>query len=178
MCLYGCMTSKSFPVHMRFGDIDSYGHANNVIQLQYFEDARVRLSEMPVQGIDGIDGGTTFRTLSDAYLTVVGRQEVEYLSQLYYRLDPIYVQLWTSHIGVASYVLNYRLQERDSTENLSDADGQSRGVGTVYAVAQSTTVQIDRASGRPTPLTDQQRRFLEFYQDEPVMFRRRPTNGK
>lgn len=159
------MTSLGVPVHMRFGDIDSFGHVNNVVQLQYLEDARVRLSEMRIEGIEGVPDGTTFRKLTGGHLTVVGRQEVEYTAQLHYRLDPIVAQVWVSHVGRTSYVLNYRLQERDSERG----DG-----GTVFAVAQSTTVQIDRGTGEPQPLTDEQRRFLAFYQAEPVAFGRRP----
>lgn len=177
------MTSLNVPVHMRFGDIDSYGHVNNVVQLQYLEDARVRVSEMPITGIDGIDDGVTFRKLTSTHLTVVGRQEVEYVAQLHYRLAPIYVAVWVSHVGSTSYVLNYRLQEHATgvtTEAKAgraawDAGAQEEdGPGAVYAVAQSTTVQVDRASGRPVQLTEEQRRFLEFYRDEPVSFARRP----
>ncbi|MEO6529986.1 MAG: thioesterase family protein, partial [Specibacter sp.] len=37
---------------IRFGDIDSYNHVNNVVFLQYLEDARVQLtySELPEGG--------------------------------------------------------------------------------------------------------------------------------
>lgn len=145
---------------MRFGDIDSYGHANNVVQLQYLEDARVRLSEMPIHGIDGIEDGLSFRKLTGTRLTVVGRQEVEYTAQLHYRLAPIQVRIWVSNIGASSYVLNYELQDHDD--------------GTTFAVAQSTTVQIGRESGRPERLTEQQIAFLTAYSEEPVQFHRRP----
>lgn len=155
------MASLRIPVQMRFGDIDSYGHINNVIQLQYFEDARIRLSETPVQDATGTASQSTFRDLVGQRLTVIGRQEVEYLAQLHYRLDPIEVEVWASHIGSSSYVLNYRLQEPDG--------------GTLYAIAQSTTVEIDPTTGRPEPIDEQQRQFLEHFRQAPVVFSRRPS---
>lgn len=157
----GGMSSLRIPVQMRFGDIDSYGHANNVIQLQYFEEARVRLSESTLEGVPGVPGGVTFRELVGQRLTVIGRQEVEYLAQLHYRISDIEVEVWASHIGTSSYVLNYRLQ---------DAGG-----GTVYAIAQSTTVEIDARTGRPEAFGPEQRAFLEHYSQEPIAFRRRPA---
>lgn len=156
------MTSLSVPIHMRFSDIDSYGHANNVVQLQYLEDARVRLSEMPIHGLDGIPEGTSFRKLTGQRLTVVGRQEVEYTAQLHYRLEPIEVKIWVSNIGGSSYVLNYHLQDHDA--------------GTIFAMAQSTTVQIGRESGRPEALSQEQITFLKAYSAQPVHFRRRPEH--
>lgn len=160
----GAMTSLSVPIHMRFSDIDSYGHANNVVQLQYLEDARVRLSEMPIHGLEGIEDGTSFRALTGDRLTVVGRQEVEYTAQLHYRLAPIEVKIWVSNIGGSSYVLNYHLQDHDA--------------GTVFAMAQSTTVQIGRESGRPEAMSPEQIAFLKKYSAEPVRFRRRPSDGQ
>ena len=157
------MSSLRIPVQMRFGDIDSYGHANNVIQLQYFEEARVRLSESTLEGVPGVPGGVTFRELVGQRLTVIGRQEVEYLAQLHYRISDIEVEVWASHIGTSSYVLNYRLQEP--------------GGGTVFAIAQSTTVEIDARTGRPEAFGPEQRAFLEHYSQEPIAFRRRPCES-
>lgn len=157
----GGMTTLRIPVQMRFGDIDSYGHANNVIQLQYFEEARVRLSESTLEGVPGVPGGVTFRELVGQRLTVIGRQEVEYLAQLHYRISDIEVEVWASHIGTSSYVLNYRLQ---------DAGG-----GTVYAIAQSTTVEIDARTGRPEAFGPEQRAFLEHCSGDPIVFGRRPS---
>lgn len=161
------MTSLAVPIQMRFADIDSYGHVNNVTQLQYLEDARVRLSATRAQGIEGVPDGVSLGDLSGTRLKVVGRQEVEYLAQLHYRLDPVTVEVWVSHIGATSYVLNYRLCDHPQEESGNDP--------TVYAIGQSTTVQIGRESGRPERLNEQQRAFLEHYSGDPVTFGRRPA---
>ena len=50
------MSSLLIPIQMRFGDIDSYGHVNNVTMLQYLEDARVRLMARPLPAVRLYDG--------------------------------------------------------------------------------------------------------------------------
>ncbi|MFI7483049.1 acyl-CoA thioesterase [Kocuria sp. M1R5S2] len=157
------MSSLLIPIQMRFGDIDSYGHVNNVVVLQYLEDARVRLLRRPLPegAVAGAPAGTTFRDLAGGRRTVVGRQEVEYVDELLYRPDPVFVQVWVSSVGGASFVLDYRVQEEDGSKT--------------YAVAQSVTVQTDPATGRPAALDDAQRRALEHWSGAPTRFTRRPA---
>lgn len=153
------MSSLLIPIQMRFGDIDSYGHVNNVTMLQYLEDARVRLMARPLPG--GAPEDVTFRTLVGDRLTVIGRQEVEYTQQLVYRHDPVFVRVWVSSVGGSSFVLDYAVQEEDGAQ--------------VYAVAQTAVVQIDRATGRPARLDELQRSLLEQWSDAPTRFARRPA---
>ena len=107
------MSSLLIPIQMRFGDIDSYGHVNNVTMLQYLEDARVRLMARPLpeDAAAGVPEGATFRTLLGDLMTVIGRQEVEYTQQLLYRDDPVSVRVWVSSVGGSSFVLDYAVQE-------------------------------------------------------------------
>lgn len=157
------MSSLLIPIQMRFGDIDSYGHVNNVTMLQYLEDARVRLMARPLPegAAAGVPEGATFRTLLGDRLTVIGRQEVEYTEQLLYRADPVSVRVWVSSVGGSSFVLDYAVQEEDGSR--------------VYAVAQTVVVVLDRASGRPVRLDEVQRSLLEHWSDAPTRFARRPA---
>lgn len=157
------MSSLLIPIQMRFGDIDSYGHVNNVTVLQYLEDARVRLMARPLpQGAAaGAPSGATFRTLVGDRQTVIGRQEIEYSEQLLYRPDPVFVRVWVSSVGGSSFVLDYAVQEEDGSR--------------VYAVAQTAVVQIDRGTGRPVRLDEAQRDLLEQWSDAPTRFARRPA---
>ncbi|GAA1756931.1 thioesterase family protein [Kocuria aegyptia] len=157
------MSSLLIPIQMRFGDIDSYGHVNNVTMLQYLEDARVRLMARPLSAgaAAGVPEGATFRALLGERLTVIGRQEVEYREQLLYRPDPVSVRVWVSSVGGSSFVLDYTVQEEDGSR--------------VYAVAQTAVVVIDRASGRPVRLDETQRSLLEHWSDAPARFARRPA---
>ena len=157
------MSSLLIPIQMRFGDIDSYGHVNNVTMLQYLEDARVRLMGRPLPGgaAAGVPAGATFRTLLSGRQTVIGRQEIEYREQLLYRPEPVFVRVGVSSVGGSSYVLDYAVQEEDGSR--------------VYAVAQTVVVQIDPATGRPVRLDGTQRSALEHWADAPARFVRRPA---
>ncbi len=158
------MSSLLIPIQMRFGDIDSYGHVNNVTMLQYLEDARVRLMgrPLPEDAVAGLPADTTFRTLvGEDRQTVIGRQEAEYTEQLLYRPEPVFVRVWVSSVGGSSFVLDYAVQEEDGSR--------------VYAVAQTVVVQIDRATGRPVRLAEDQRNVLGRWADAPVRFARRPA---
>lgn len=157
------MSSLLTPIEMRFGDIDSYGHVNNVTMLQYLEDARVRLMARPLRAevVAGVPEEATFRSLAGNRRTVVGRQEIEYREQLLYRPGPVFVRVGVSSVGGSSYVLDYAVQEEDGSR--------------VYAVAQTVIVQIDPATGRPARLDDLQRGVLEQWSDAPARFARRPA---
>lgn len=157
------MSSLLIPIQMRFGDIDSYGHVNNVTMLQYLEDARVRLTArvLPEDAAAGLPADTTFRALVGDRLTVIGRQEIEYAQQLVYRPEPVFVRVWCSSVGGSSFVLDYAVQEQDGS--------------LVYAVAQTVVVQIDRSTGRPVRLDEAQRAVLAVWAGDPSRFARRPA---
>jgi acyl-CoA thioester hydrolase len=157
------MSSLLIPIQMRFGDIDSYGHVNNVTMLQYLEDARVRLMSRALSegAAAGIPEGASFRSLLGERQTVIGRQEIEYTEQLLYRPEPVFVRVWVSSVGGSSFVLDYSVQEEDGSR--------------VYAVAQTAVVQIDRGTGRPVRLDGTQRELLEQWSDAPTRFARRPA---
>ena len=157
------MPINRFPIQLRFGDEDSNGHVNNVRYVQFLEEARVRLSLLPLAGSGGsADGGAepeTFRAVTkDTGSTLVGRQEIEYLTPLVYRPDPVWIEIWVSGLGRSSFSYGFRL---------TDEDG-----GTVYAVAEAAMVMVERESGRPVPLSERQREILESWAGGDVPFRR------
>ncbi|POH58882.1 acyl-CoA thioesterase [Arthrobacter glacialis] len=141
---------------IRFGDIDSYDHVNNVVFLQYLEDARVQLtySELP--------GGGTFQDLVGQDLfTLVGRNEIEYLAPISFRPKPIYVNIWITNIGGSSFDFGYTVTEADTS--------------VIYAQAATSMVLVSRSTGRPVRLTDPQRSALEAWRGDPVPFKRSPA---
>lgn len=173
-----------FPIQLRFSDIDSYGHVNNVTFLSLLETARVQLHELPeaeaeaearaakddggagtggsVPSSAGSDtaGGATLRDLSGAgNYTLVGRQEIEYLAPLLYRPEPVYVGVRVTDLGRSSFELGYTVAERDES--------------TVYAVAATTMILASRETGRPVALPEAYRQSLEQYRGAEVPFRRR-----
>lgn len=167
------------PLHMRFSDVDSYGHINNVIMVRYFEDARVRLTSLPLRphgrpganGADsaggpaardgtgtadapeGTDGTTTLRETLDGALTVVVHQSVDYHRQLFFRTEPVHVRTWISRVGDSSFTIGYSLEEKDGAP--------------VYASGESVMVLLDPDTGRTRKLTEQHKALLATLSDEP-----------
>ncbi|MDP5225640.1 MULTISPECIES: thioesterase family protein [Arthrobacter] len=152
----------SFPVQIRFGDIDSYGHVNNVVYLSYLEDARVQLIHRALgqdAGAGAVEEDTFHDLVGVENFTLVARHEIEYVRPLLFTTDPVNVNIWVTGIGGSSFEFGYEVASADGSE--------------VYALAASSMVLVSRASGLPVRLTRAQRHALERWSGEPVPFRRR-----
>jgi acyl-CoA thioester hydrolase len=177
------------PVHLRWSDMDAYGHVNNVDMMRLLEMARIEAfwasDESEVEGsVADAHGSTVLAEGSSdttastsrpstkiidagpsaATFTLVARHEIEYLAPLRYRSDPVIVELWIGHIGGASIDISYRIR-----------DDRPRGGTTshVYAIASTTLVMVDRETGNPRRITAAEREAWLDYVDEPVAFRHR-----
>ncbi|WP_026552125.1 thioesterase family protein [Arthrobacter sp. H20] len=156
---------QRFPIHLRFGDEDSYGHVNNVRFLQYLEDARVQFMHLPLSEAahgDAKASDTLLETIGPDHFTLVARHEIEYSAPLNYRPSPLEISIWVTGVGGSSFDLGYQIAEPDGS--------------TSYALAASTMIQVNRTTGRPTKLNGAQRYALEHWRADPVAFRRR-QNG-
>ena len=156
-------SSYQFPLQLRFGDVDSYGHVNNVRFLQFLEDARVHWLREPLPGTSGGGddaAGTMFDYVTAANFTLVGRHEIEYLAPLVYRATPVGVNLWVTRVGGSSFDLGYSVAERDGSS--------------LYAYAATSMVLVSRSTGRPVRLPDGLRGAFAAYSGPAVPFRRRP----
>ncbi|WP_435199335.1 acyl-CoA thioesterase [Janibacter sp. GS2] len=143
----------STEIVLRWGDMDAYGHVNNVQYHRLLEEARVRAfaSWFNSTGPDSM--------LSSGVL--LARQEIEYLDQLAYRQEPVLVEMWITQIGGASWDMAYEMR---------DGPGADRAL---YARAESTLVAFDIADQRPRRLTDDERASLTVFLGEPAAMRRR-----
>ncbi|MHA7270431.1 acyl-CoA thioesterase [Arthrobacter sp. HLT1-20] len=141
---------------IRFGDIDSYDHVNNVVFLQYLEDARVQLTYAELPG-----GGTFQDLVGQDLFTLVGRNEIEYLAPISFRPTPIFVNIWITNIGGSSFDFGYTVTEADTS--------------VIYAQAATSMVLVSRSTGRPVRLTEPQRSALEAWRGDPVPFKRSPN---
>jgi acyl-CoA thioester hydrolase len=146
---------NTFPLQLRFGDEDSYGHVNNVRFVQFLEDARVHL-------MSGSRPEGSFMDLIDPdHYTLVGRQEIEYLAPLNFSTTPAAVDLWVTAVGGSSFDLGYAVRDRVAAEGSSTS-----------AIAATTMVLVSRTTGRPVRLSDAQRSILLSWQGPAVPFRR------
>jgi acyl-CoA thioester hydrolase len=151
-----------FPLQLRFGDVDSYGHVNNVRFLQFLEDARVHWLREPLRSAHREDHGA--RTLADLVtpenFTLVGRHEIEYLAPLMYRREPVAVDLWVTRVGGSSFDLGYTVIDPED--------------GAVCANCSTSMVLVSRATGRPVRLPEAMREEFAHFAGPDVPFRRRP----
>ena len=117
-------------IQMRFGDVDSLGHVNNVAYAQYLETARiVFLDDLAARGID--------------FQTVVARLEVDYRQEV--KLGQrVTVQTLITRVGNSSFDFHYRV--------LAD--------GVLAAQARTVQVHVDREARRPLPLSGRVREAL------------------
>ncbi|WP_312870344.1 acyl-CoA thioesterase [Gordonia asplenii] len=133
------------PIHLRWGDMDSLAHVNNVQVARLFEEARVRaFAEWFGERREGIS-------------MLVARQDIEYHSPLAYTQEPVRILVRISRIGRSSFQWGYTLVDPN---------------GVTCAIAQTSMVVIDRTTGRPTPIPDRIRAILESHHGAPVNFRR------
>lgn len=145
------------PVRVRWSDLDAYGHVNNAALLTLLEEARV--SAFWAGGPEGspttaiIDAGPGATSV-----TVIARQEAEYLGQIPHHREPIVVDIWVGQLGGASMQVCYEVLSPDRSE--------------VYARAATTVVMLDASTGRPRRLSDAERQAWAPYVEAPVEFRR------
>jgi acyl-CoA thioester hydrolase len=159
------MTRIHVPVGIRFNDLDAYGHVNNAAMLTLLEEARIAVfwsaGGLQVEGVNDADAPIT-DTAGASTITLVARQEVEYLAPIPYLREPLDVQLWIGRLGGASLDVCYEI--------LSPAAGAEQ---TLFAKAATTIVLVDAASGRPRRITDREREAWAAHIDAPVVFSKR-----
>jgi acyl-CoA thioester hydrolase len=127
------------PVLVRWSDIDSYDHVNNVRYFDYLQEARIAfLSEVV---------GTSGDYFADHPCVLVS-QTVDYLRPILLRHPPYDVDVWVESVGTTSYTLGSRIVDRS---------GESEDV---YAKAVSVIVAVDGETQVKRPLASSERDAL------------------
>jgi acyl-CoA thioester hydrolase len=101
------------PLGVRWSDLDSYGHVNNVKFYDYVQQARIALINQTVHW-------------SPEAVWMVARQDVQYRAPLDFRTEPYEVGTWVTAIGTRSFTLGAEIRDPDS--------------GTCYATAGTVVV--------------------------------------
>lgn len=98
-------------VPMRWGDMDAYGHINNVEVLRILEEARVHAFGPPAgTGLHGVAvARPVFADLPENTQALVAEHRVKYLMPLNYRNIPARVEVWISAIKGASFTVAYAI---------------------------------------------------------------------
>lgn len=154
------------PTPLRWSDLDAYGHVNNARMLSLLEEARIVAFWVNDDGTAEHAVGASTAVLDAspgaATLTLIARQEVEYLAPIPYQRLPLDIELWIGHMGGASLDVCY--------EVYSPAGAEPREL---YTRAVTTIVLVDAATERPRRITEAERGAWEPYLGEPIAFRRR-----
>lgn len=132
------MPSFTFLCPIRWSDIDSYGHVNNVQYFRLLEEARVALffEQARKDGLTTLDGAL-----------VVVRHEIDYRRSMRYRPEPVTIELWAEEIRVSSCTIGYEVRDDART----------------YAEARSVLAAYDAEEERARRLSERERAWLERY---------------
>ena len=134
---------------MRWADMDLQGHVNNVIYVDYLQEARVDM--LRVHAAREATGD-----LAEAIVVV--RHEVHYRAPLTYRFQPVSIECWVTDIRAASFTMAYEVFHDDP----GDAGGRR-----VYLRATTVLTPFIFESERPRRLSDGERSALTAYLEDP-----------
>ena len=143
-------------VPMRWGDMDAYGHVNNVNLIRLMEEARIAGFGVPGgTGAPGLSPKADIFSAVPAGVQILGvEHRVRYSRPLEYRNVPVKVDLWGANIKPASFDICY--------EFLDPVEGFT------CVKASTTLAYFDPASGRVQRLSKEEREGLQAYEGEPT----------
>ena len=123
--------------HVRWDDLDAFGHVNNASYLTFAQEARAEFTWFA-----RVRAG--LEPLSEM---VVARAEVDLILQIYEGGMDIDCEMWFTKIGNSSFVMAYELKS-------------DKGI---HARVQTVQVTVDAASKKSRPINAAEREFLEQY---------------
>lgn len=121
-------------LQLRWGDSDQLGHINNVLYLEYAQEARLRYLYGRMSDVAGEFGPV-----------VVRRIEISFDRSLQYSTDGIDIGVWPVRIGTSSFTLRHRICDT---------------AGTVYSTVDAVVVAVDLESETSRPLPEDVREVL------------------
>ena len=113
------VTSR-YPIHVRFSDVDVYGHVNNVKYFEYLQEARISMIQELVP--------------RRPFSSVVAQTDVDYLQPLLFRAEPYDCRTSITRVGTRSMTIESEIRDSDR----------------VLARARVVVVFFDLAGGRST----------------------------
>ena len=124
----------TYPIEVRFRDMDALGHVNNAVYLTYLESARIAywLHVTKRSGLDALD-------------MILARVEIDYRSPLAYG-EALDVTVRCASMRRSSFVLEFKATER--------------AAGRLVAEARKVLVHYDYAASRSLALPPQLRELL------------------
>ncbi|MBT1001572.1 acyl-CoA thioesterase [Paenarthrobacter sp. DKR-5] len=142
-------------VPMRWGDMDAYGHINNVEILRILEEARIHAFGPPAgTGMPGVDVDLpVFNDLPAGTQALVVEHRVKYLAPLNYRNVPARVEVWVSSVKGASLTMAYAIHDPVT--------------GTRCVIAETTLAFFQENTGRLLRVSAGKKAMLAPFLGEP-----------
>ncbi|MDN4160444.1 acyl-CoA thioesterase [Nocardioides abyssi] len=128
---------------VRWADQDPLGHVNNVVYVDYLQEARVDMLRTH---------GRSRQAEELAEGVVVVRTEVGYRAPLFFDFRPVLIECWVTEVRAATFTLAYEVfhQREDGTRK-------------VYLQASTVLTPYVFAEERPRRLTAEERESLAAY---------------
>lgn len=128
---------------LRWADMDSLGHVNNVVYVDYLQEARVDMLTVhaPASGGEELGEGV-----------VVVRHEVDFVSPLVFRPEPVRIESWVTRIRAASFTMRYEI-----------LDELPSGERKVYTRAATVLTPYVFSEHRPRRIRPDERQVLERF---------------
>lgn len=150
-------------IPLRWSDFDAYAHVNNAEMLRLLEEARIQAFWRPDAGSEpGMATAVLDARPGAETISLIARQEIEYLKPIPYMRAPIDIEMWIGRIGGASLEICYELYSPVGVEPRA-----------LYTKAATTLVMVTAATGRPQRISDELRSIWQPYVEEPVAFTKR-----
>lgn len=146
------------PIQLRFGDLDAYGHVNNVAVAGILEEARTRVL-WSADAHSDMNFSEYFSLNDPSMYLLIASQSIDYHAMMPYTPHPVIVSVWVGKIGGSSFEFHCQIHS-------SQADQ------TLYAQAIITIVLVDAQSERPVRIASDAREALRSWQDEPLQLGR------
>jgi acyl-CoA thioester hydrolase len=146
-------TRLTVHVPMRWGDMDAYGHINNVEVLRILEEARVHAFGPPAgTGLPGVEVELpVFSDLPEGTQALVLEHRVKYLVPLNYRNVPARIEVWVSAIKGASFTVAYAIYDPVTGVKCAVAETMlaffHEGTGTLLRIAAEKKAQLEPLRG-------------------------------
>jgi acyl-CoA thioester hydrolase len=120
---------KTYPLHIRFNDLDTYGHVNNAVYITYFEEGRKLWFQDRI--------GKKWDWSKHGIL--LAKHEVEYKVPLLLT-DDACIELWISKVGTKSFEVSYKVYSGSGEEKTLCTTGKS--IAVCYNYKQQKTIEV------------------------------------
>jgi len=132
------MSAHRYELRVRWSDVDAYGHVNNVVYFEYFQEARISF-------LAELSGTTDAMSLANGF--VLARLVVDYRRPIRFRSTPYEIRTWPTRLGRSSFDLQATIHDGDE----------------LLAKSAAVIVGYDSTALRARALADNERAGIEAH---------------